>query len=173
MAVGGLRLFTATTVFDECFRACYWIGRRSEATGAQFIRWKVSAVIVTRLIGGLGNQMFQYAYGLHLATVADQPLYLDVSAFDSYKLHHLAIDDLSISAQRLPETERFRVPGRYRGTSRIREILEATIIRSLKLRREKPFGFRNEYVTPSRNLYLDGYWQSDQFFPAMKQRLQW
>lgn len=128
-------------------------------------------MIVTRLIGGLGNQMFQYACGLYLATRTQQTLYLDVSAFDTYKLHDLAIDNLSISARRLPESERQRIPGRHRGVSRIREKLESLVGRSLELRREKPFGFREEYTVPGRDLYLDGYWQSEQFFPAMRKQL--
>ena len=38
-------------------------------------------MIITRLFGGLGNQMFQYAAGLALAEQYRSPLKLDVSAF--------------------------------------------------------------------------------------------
>jgi hypothetical protein len=44
-------------------------------------------MIVTRLLGGLGNQMFQYAYGFALAKQSGQTCYLDVSGFESYTLH--------------------------------------------------------------------------------------
>ncbi len=57
-------------------------------------------MIITRLFGGLGNQMFQYAAGLALAEQHRAPLKLDVSAFarlahteahNRYALHCLNI----------------------------------------------------------------------------------
>ena len=63
-------------------------------------------MIVTRLIGGLGNQMFQYTFGLHLADQANQELFLDVSGFETYSLHALAIDHFAVTAKRLSESDR-------------------------------------------------------------------
>jgi len=134
-------------------------------------------MIVTRLIGGLGNQMFQYAFGLHLATQTKQSLYVDTSGFETYRLHALAINHFAISASQLPKSHRRRLPGRYRGTSRIREITDNLwgLIQpetaSLKLRREKPFGYQPHYTSPTTNLYLDGYWQGEDFFPKMRAKL--
>ena len=39
-------------------------------------------MIVVRLIGGLGNQMFQYALGRHLALTNGVELLLDTTHFD-------------------------------------------------------------------------------------------
>ena len=44
-------------------------------------------MIVSRLIGGLGNQMFQYAAGRALALERGLSLRLDVSGFADYGLH--------------------------------------------------------------------------------------
>ena len=43
-------------------------------------------MIVTKLIGGLGNQMFQYVVGRHLAMKNDSVLKLDISGFNDYRL---------------------------------------------------------------------------------------
>ena len=128
-------------------------------------------MIVTRLIGGLGNQLFQYAYGLCLAEQSQLPLYLDDSAFKTYTLHALDIDRFAVTAERLPDGLRSRVPGRYRGASRLRDWLDQKTGRSLTLRREKPFGYQTRYLAPKADLYLDGYWQSERFFPGVEQRL--
>ncbi|MCA9229579.1 MAG: alpha-1,2-fucosyltransferase [Planctomycetales bacterium] len=135
-------------------------------------------MIITRLIGGLGNQLFQYAYGLYLANQAGQELMLDDSAYESYQLHALAIDRFAITAKRMPAECRRRIPGRYRGTTRTREAIEQFVGRfrstrsaPLTLRREKPFGYQEAYVKPGVNLYLDGYWQGERFFPGMRDRL--
>jgi hypothetical protein len=132
-------------------------------------------MIVTRLIGGLGNQMFQYAHGLHLARQSEQECFLDVSGFDTYRLHELAIDHFAITAPRLPEPQRERLPGRYRGASRLRETAERVLApfrkgksAPLRLRREKPFGFQAKFASAGTDLYLDGYWQGEAFFPSMR-----
>src|SRR5690606_7001109 len=45
-------------------------------------------MIVSNLIGGLGNQMFQYAAARALSIDLDAKLMLDASDFDGYRLHH-------------------------------------------------------------------------------------
>ena len=44
--------------------------------------------IVCHLIGGLGNQMFQYAAGYALSRRLNAPLKFDISDFSNYKLHN-------------------------------------------------------------------------------------
>ncbi len=44
-------------------------------------------MILTQLLGGLGNQMFQYATARALAAGMGTELALDTSRFGSYRLH--------------------------------------------------------------------------------------
>ena len=37
---------------------------------------------------------------------------------------------------------------------------------------ERPFGFHSRYLSPGGHVYLDGYWQSEQFFPQLRELLQ-
>ena len=53
-------------------------------------------MVIVRLIGGLGNQMFQYALGRTLALKLGVPLKLDVSGYRDYTLHGYALDRLNI-----------------------------------------------------------------------------
>lgn len=41
-------------------------------------------MIVVRLMGGLGNQLFQWAYGKHLSLTGNRNLYMDLSFLNSY-----------------------------------------------------------------------------------------
>ena len=45
-------------------------------------------MIISQVIGGLGNQMFQYAAGRALSLERGLPLRLDLSGFAGYGLHH-------------------------------------------------------------------------------------
>jgi hypothetical protein len=134
-------------------------------------------MIVTRLIGGLGNQLFQYAFGHSLARRTYQTLLMDDSAFKEYRLHPLAIDHFCISASRLSEADRSRVPGKFLRTpvGRVWDQFGRRMVPgydgALPVRREKPFGFQEALLTPERDLYLDGYWQSEKFFPGLRESL--
>ncbi len=55
-------------------------------------------MIVVRLIGGLGNQMFQYAAGRALVDRLGVPLILDARDFARYKTHRFGLTALSITA---------------------------------------------------------------------------
>ena len=46
-----------------------------------------NSCVITRLAGGLGNQLFQYTAGLALAERLGRNLYLDTSWFDYYQVH--------------------------------------------------------------------------------------
>ena len=48
-------------------------------------------MIIVKLIGGLGNQMFQYAAGRKLAEKHSTILKLDVTGFEEYKLHRYSL----------------------------------------------------------------------------------
>lgn len=45
-------------------------------------------MIISHIIGGLGNQMFQYAAGRALSLARGVPLYLDTQDFEGYTLHN-------------------------------------------------------------------------------------
>ena len=55
-------------------------------------------MVIVRLIGGLGNQFFQYAAGRALAHHHEVPLRLDISAFEAYPLRKYRLDKFNISA---------------------------------------------------------------------------
>lgn len=55
-------------------------------------------MIIVRLNGGLGNQLFQYAAGRRLAHFHDVPLKFDVSGFEKYKKRKFELDSLNMVA---------------------------------------------------------------------------
>jgi Glycosyl transferase family 11 len=126
-------------------------------------------MIVVRLIGGLGNQMFQYAVGRALALRHHTLLKLDVSAFAEYRTHQYALDRLRIVATHAAEEE-VRMFSR-RG--RLERLFARPGWRSggLNYIKEQSFAFDPSVVRASPPLYLDGYWQSEKYFSAAREVL--
>lgn len=125
-------------------------------------------VLVVRLIGGLGNQMFQYATARAVASRNGLPLKLDVSAFATYRLWTYRLDCFNIVEDLATEAEL-----RYLQRPRRRQIVAYATYeirrRLLPWRRWKIVEERGLVFDPSilrirGDAYLDGYWQSEKYF---------
>lgn len=129
-------------------------------------------MVIVKLQGGLGNQMFQYAAGRALSVRLGAPLKLDRRRMDHpvegstpwrYALGALNVReefadpreaaDLSGEAQ----TRLRRLSLRLRRASGIVPP-RATVLRDRELR------FLTEFHEVSGDVYLDGYWQSERYF---------
>ena len=102
-------------------------------------------MIITKLIGGMGNQLFQYAVGRRLAHHHGVLLKIDITAFREYKLRTYHLNPLNI----------------------IESVATDEEIDDLKNRhwiRERHFHFDPEILQLGSDVYLDGYWQSEKYF---------
>lgn len=119
-------------------------------------------MIVARIEGGLGNQLFQVAFGMQLAQRHGTVLVLDLSSYDDKPAHGYLLDRLHVAARRLRSDEMRRLPRRYRSPVTGRSSWLA--LDGLTRVREKPFGFAEKYLRVADDSYLVGYWQSERFF---------
>jgi hypothetical protein len=127
-------------------------------------------MVVVKIIGGLGNQMFQYAAGLSLSSRLGAELKLDISEFPSYSLrryglHSWCVDD----ATDVRAKDALRTGFSYR----VRDFLFGNKTKC-KLYKETSFGFTDDFFRLDGDVYLDGYWQSEKYFagitPVLKER---
>ncbi len=128
--------------------------------------------LIPRIFGGLGNQLFCYAAARRLALANNAELVLDdVSGFaydDVYQRHH-QLDHFNIPCRKATPAERLEPFHRVR--------------RYLKRRwnQRKPFAQRAYLVQegidydprllhfkPQGTVYLEGYWQSEDYFKDME-----
>lgn len=121
-------------------------------------------MIVVRIDGGLGNQLFQVAFGLQLAHRHRTELVLDLSTYADKPAHGYLLDRFRVAARHLRADEMRRLPRRYRLPSASRGRSAWLAFDALKRVREKPFGFAEKYLHAADDSYLVGYWQSEQFF---------
>ena len=53
-------------------------------------------MIIVKFIGGLGNQMFQYAYARMLQQVYNEEIYFDITSYEKYKIRKFSLNNLNI-----------------------------------------------------------------------------
>lgn len=129
--------------------------------------------VITRLNGGLGNQMFQYAAGLTLADRLGAPLKVDLSEFDTYLLRRFELDKFNIKAgvATPEETANFVInPSRFqRSYSRLAISLGFGFNKIAF--KERKFGYDEAFEKIRHPMYLNGYWQSEKYFKSAADRL--
>jgi Glycosyl transferase family 11 len=125
--------------------------------------------IMTRLIGGLGNQMFQYAAGRALSLRAGAALKVDRSGFDSYKLHHYSLGALPIQAATATAADLAEFAPAVEPTPSWRDRWRSRLGGKARIDKPRPYRERHFHfdaaVTELRPpVYLVGYWQSERYF---------
>ena len=122
-------------------------------------------MVVVRLIGGLGNQLFQYAAARRVAHINNASLKLDVSGFESYKLHAYSLKHFNIREEFASPEEiaRFNGSGLTNHLSLWVQKLRPYYRRARVVERHFHFD-ANILRISSKNVYLDGYWQSERYF---------
>lgn len=127
-------------------------------------------MIIVRLVGGLGNQMFQYALGRRLALINKTTLKLDKTELDlkplsgtprNYNLHVFNITENFATDEEIKKVKGVSTNNRAIGLLRkILSIKEKGAIISEK----KDYIFDPTVLKSGDNVYLQGYWNNEKYF---------
>jgi hypothetical protein len=125
-------------------------------------------LIISEIIGGLGNQMFQYAAARALSLRKNQPLVLDISRFTGYALHQgFELQRVfACPAKITSSSDTLRVLG-WQSPRVVRKVLSKSIFASLRRPEyviEPHFQYWSNIDLIPLNCYLSGYWQSEKYF---------
>ena len=121
-------------------------------------------MIVTRIIGGLGNQMFQYAAGRSLALANGCQLKLDISGYDNYGLRAYELEIFNIKAEVASKKQVLRLSGMQ---SRLVHFVRRKLTWEKRTHFiERNFNFNSAFFNMTSPVYLDGYWQSYKYFES-------
>lgn len=106
-------------------------------------------MVISRIIGGLGNQLFEYALGRRLALQLGTDFKIDVSAYSDYPWHAYSLRALQITATHASPQE----------------------IAGLTLVREPHLHFAPEILELPDGVYLRGYWTTEKYFLPVRDHL--
>jgi len=119
-------------------------------------------MVITKLFGGLGNQMFQYACGRALSLKNKSELKLDLSFFENqsfreYGLHHFPVVENIAGAR---EIDRLR----KRHNAKLNKLKRRLFNAKPYFVHEKDLESNPNYLKTQHDVYIDGYWQSEKYF---------
>jgi hypothetical protein len=120
-------------------------------------------MIVVKIMGGLGNQLFQYALGRNLAIKNNTELRLDITWYEkidnrSFKLNYFSTEFKIAKANEIPY---------------LRKDIDFNLFKKLfhkiagsktEIYEEQHFCFDETILKAKKNSYFFGYWQSDKYF---------
>ena len=139
-------------------------------------------MIIAHIMGGLGNQMFQYAAGLRLAIRLNTTLKLDVSWFAQQGKRDYGLSHFDFCPSFVTSVESYLFTGDSRGgfteaLHRLRQrhrLMRGLMRRCLRLWNPAPRVYEEPcldydpgFLSLPNNIYLLGYWQSEKYFSSI------
>lgn len=103
-------------------------------------------MIISKIQGGIGNQMFQYAYGRHLSQKYSTDLFLDTGFYNSNHTY----------TNRKFLLNNFDIECKIKSRNNEHIIFET-------------FPFKEYNINSIKSYYIDGYWQSEKYFIESKE----
>ena len=132
-------------------------------------------MIISELISGLGNQMFQYAAGLALARRLETEFYIDKTWFEldidkqTHREYGLSPFVLNPQFAGSDIIEQFKPKNSKGLVERIKGKLDSMKpYYHRKVYKEPFFHYDENFLKANDNTYLIGYWQSEKYFQTIE-----
>lgn len=130
-------------------------------------------MVIVKIIGGLGNQLFQYAFGKAFEKKTGIKVFHDIEDFDvKYKLREISLQHFNITLNVADRKEIERLKSLFNKILfKIHCASNGLFIKESNLRYyvEKDALFHESVFSLNHDLYLDGYWQSEKYFCEIKE----
>ena len=122
------------------------------------------------IFGGLGNQLFQVAFGesLKLSYVNLKIEYIDLTSFYSTK-RKWELDFLNIYPKKIKKKELYSILIKRLLNKKINKFSPFTL--NLSIFKEDQYEYLLKAINSKTNFIIDGYWQSEKYFAIHKEQI--
>ena len=124
-------------------------------------------MIIINITGGLGNQLFQYAFGRALSIKNKCQLKLDISSYQNYEWHDYSLRPFSIRENFADKSDCELLKGEK--FSFVRKIKQNIFNNKKFYYSEKDLRFNEKYKNLANPAYISGYWQSEKYFKQVEE----
>lgn len=129
-------------------------------------------MIIVNLTGGLGNQMFQYAFGKYLAQKhnANLKLHFTNALFNIQRSYELDVFNISASMATKEDLQKFGII-QNRVFNRLLYLFDERFgIQFNKhiVTQRFPYIFNSKYLSIKNNSYIQGYWADERYFKGIE-----
>jgi hypothetical protein len=123
-------------------------------------------MIIVNIIGGLGNQMFQFAFAYAFTQKRNVELKLDTSGFLSYELRNYQLDKYVSRVEIAPHADIQKIKYKKENllSLTLRKLFKKHTPLSESYYKEPFFQFDNVAFNKQGDVYFEGYWQSEKYF---------
>src|SRR5262245_27597958 len=122
-------------------------------------------MVIIGLDGGMGNQMFQYAMGRHLARKLNTELKLDIENVVRNKEREYSLSHFEIKEQFCSKAEKKSMKKKEFLRRQLNKI--GFSISPYWYTEASP-GYLEDIQKVKNNIYLEGFWQSDKYFTPIE-----
>lgn len=129
---------------------------------------------IVKIIGGLGNQMFQYALFLSLKKqFPSEEIYIDLSSFNSYNLHN-GLELATTFEVELPQAKMGQL---LKVTYPVKNYILSRAVRKILPKLPTEYVESSDHkinfsiFTDKGNKYYDGYWQNYYYFKDIEETI--
>ena len=129
-------------------------------------------MIITNIVGGLGNQMFQYSIAKSIAKKRKDTFKLDISFYPNQTLRKYELNFFNIEEVFATPFEIEQFKGKRTFLSKFKKKLGFEKLKNKGYFNEKALSVYDQDVFEyDENIYLDGYWQSEKYFLDIKDEI--
>jgi hypothetical protein len=125
-------------------------------------------MIIIKIFGGLGNQLFQYALGRQLAILNKTSLYLDISDYQISGLRQYELNKFNIKAKIIYKNKILKQDLFHKILYRVYNKFSSLYYRCHYIEEKYPYYFDSNVLNIQNNSYLNGYWQTEKYFIDIK-----